>query len=66
MFETREWYHRDPPPDAGRRRRGARGSYEERNGFRVPTEGNVGWYVDGEWHGVWKGTILDFEVQTPK
>jgi hypothetical protein len=41
-------------------------SYEEKNGFRVPTQGDVGWYVDGEWHGVWEGTILDVEVQTSK
>ena len=33
-------------------------NYQRRDGFRVPTEGDVGWYVDDEWRGVWKGTVL--------
>jgi hypothetical protein len=37
--------------------------YERRNGIRVPTEGDVGWYVDGEWQPVWKGAVVDFDVQ---
>jgi hypothetical protein len=37
-------------------------AYEERNGLRVPVEGEVGWYVDGVWQSVWKGRVLGFEV----
>ena len=37
-------------------------NYERTNGFRVPTEGEVGWYVDDQWRAVWKGTILEFDV----
>jgi hypothetical protein len=49
------------------------GAYEQRpweghfrdyaciNGVRVPTEGDVGWYVDGEWRAAWEGTILEFD-----
>ena len=36
--------------------------YERRNGFWVPREGDVGWYVDDEWRPVWKGTVLEFDV----
>jgi len=32
-------------------------NYERRNGFLMPTEGDVGWYEHGEWRMVWKGTI---------
>ena len=39
-------------------------SYERRNGVWVPGEGDVGWYVDDEWHAVWQGTVLDLEVRT--
>ena len=38
--------------------------YRNRDGLFVPTEGDVGWYVDKEWHAVWKGSITAFEVQT--
>ena len=38
--------------------------YERMNGFRVPTEGEVGWYVDDEWRAVWKGTIVEFDLRT--
>jgi hypothetical protein len=38
--------------------------YRERDGVVVPTEGNVGWYVDDEWRAVWKGTVNEFELQT--
>jgi type IV secretory pathway TrbF-like protein len=37
--------------------------YRERNGLVVPTEGDVGWYVDSEWHAVWNGRISGFEVR---
>ena len=36
--------------------------YRERDGIVVPTEGDVGWYVDGEWRAVWQGRITAFEV----
>ena len=39
-------------------------NYERRNGFWVPTEGDVGWYVANEWHAVWRGTVLEFDVRT--
>jgi hypothetical protein len=31
--------------------------YIERDGMRVPTQGDVGWYLNGEWQPVWRGTI---------
>ena len=31
--------------------------YAGRDGVRVPTEGEVGWYLDGEWRAVWRGRI---------
>ena len=33
------------------------GNYVERDGMRVPAEGEVGWYVAGTWRRVWKGTV---------
>lgn len=33
--------------------------YEEIGGMLVPSEGEVGWYVDGEWQSVWEGRITD-------
>jgi hypothetical protein len=39
-------------------------NYELRNGFRVPKEGDVGWYVDNVWRAVWKGTVLEFDPRT--
>jgi hypothetical protein len=38
--------------------------YRNRDGVFVPTEGDVGWYVDKEWRAVWKGRIIAFESQT--
>jgi len=37
--------------------------FRERSGFVVPTEGDVGWYVDDEWRTVWRGTITGYEVR---
>lgn len=37
--------------------------YREHDGVLVPAEGEVGWYVEGEWRAVWKGTITAFQVQ---
>jgi hypothetical protein len=39
------------------------GSYEEKMGLLVPTEGEVGWYFDNEWQAVWRGRITAFEAQ---
>ena len=36
--------------------------YQERDGVLVPTEGEVGWYVDNAWHAVWKGTVIGFQL----
>ena len=38
--------------------------YRYRDGFLVPTEGDVGWYVDNGWHAVWKGRITAYELRT--
>jgi uncharacterized protein DUF6920 len=38
-------------------------SYEEKMGLFVPTDGEVGWYLDDKWQGVWKGRIIAFEPQ---
>jgi hypothetical protein len=40
--------------------------YRERDGVFVPTEGDVGWYVEGEWHAVWKGRVTTFEMRTAR
>jgi hypothetical protein len=40
--------------------------YEERDGMRVPTEGEVGWYVSGGWQCVWKGTITEINYEFAK
>lgn len=37
-------------------------NYAERNGMRVPAEGEVGWYIGGAWRSVWKGKILDLKL----
>ena len=39
-------------------------NYEQRSGFWVPTQGDVGWYAGGEWRPVWEGTMLEFDVRT--
>jgi hypothetical protein len=36
--------------------------YREREGFLVPSEGDVGWYVGNKWHAVWRGSITAFKV----
>jgi hypothetical protein len=38
--------------------------YRDRDGFVVPTGGEVGWYIDDEWRAVWKGTLVDYAVRT--
>lgn len=37
--------------------------FRERDGIVVPTEGDVGWHVDNEWHAVWTGSITAFELR---
>lgn len=32
--------------------------YSRRQGVLVPSQGEVGWYLDGEWRSVWRGTII--------
>ncbi len=39
-------------------------NYEERHGLFVPTEGEVGWYVDEKYHPVWKGTVTGFQFES--
>ncbi len=31
--------------------------YTRRHGVLVPGEGEVGWYIDGQWQPVWRGTV---------
>ena len=33
--------------------------YRLRSGFRVPAEGEVGWYDDGQWRAVWRGRVVE-------
>jgi hypothetical protein len=37
--------------------------YRDRNGVVVPTEGDVGWYKDGQWHAVWRGSVTAYEAR---
>jgi hypothetical protein len=32
--------------------------YARRNGLLVPSQGEVGWYSEGEWRSVWQGTLV--------
>jgi hypothetical protein len=34
-------------------------NYINRAGIVVPSEGEVGWYLEGKWRSVWKGTIME-------
>ena len=38
--------------------------YRERDGVVVPTEGEVGWYIDDEWRAVWNGLVVDYTLRT--
>ena len=40
--------------------------YRERDGILVPSEGDVGWYVNNEWQAVWKGSITAFRLRTQR
>ncbi len=37
--------------------------YQVRDGMRVPIEGEVGWYLSGEWQPVWSGTLTDLRYE---
>jgi hypothetical protein len=37
--------------------------YRDWNGVVVPAEGDVGWYVDNEWHAVWRGRITEYRLR---
>jgi hypothetical protein len=37
-------------------------NYQLRGGIFVPTEGDVAWQVDNQWHPVWRGTVTSFEA----
>lgn len=39
------------------------GSYSRRDGVLVPSEGEVGWYADGEWRPVWRGTVVSTAME---
>jgi len=38
-------------------------NYVNRGGVLVPSEGEVGWYSDGEWQPVWKGIITELTYE---
>lgn len=38
-------------------------NFHERDGIVVPSEGDVGWYADDQWHAVWQGSITAFELR---
>jgi hypothetical protein len=40
--------------------------YREQDRILVPTEADVGWYVDNEWRAVWKGRITAFQRRTER
>jgi hypothetical protein len=37
-------------------------NYERRDGMWVPREGDVGWYLGGEWQPVWTGAVVSYEI----
>ena len=37
-------------------------NYAQRGGMFVPSEGDVGWYVDGTWRAVWIGSVTRYDV----
>jgi hypothetical protein len=38
-------------------------NYQPSDGLWVPREGDVGWYVGDEWHPVWKGTVVAYDIE---
>jgi hypothetical protein len=37
--------------------------YRELAGVFVPTEGDVGWYIDDQWRAVWKGRVTHYRIE---
>ncbi len=37
--------------------------YAMRDGVLVPTRGEVGWYVEGGWHAVWRGIVVQAALE---
>ncbi len=37
--------------------------YEARSGMWLPTMGEVGWHLSGQWHPVWRGRIVDMRYE---
>ena len=37
--------------------------YREQGDVFVPTEGDVGWYVDNQWEAVWKGRVTEYRLR---
>lgn len=37
--------------------------YAKRDGVLVPARGEVGWYTDGEWRAVWRGSVVSAELE---
>jgi hypothetical protein len=37
------------------------GGYRVIDGMRIPTTGEVGWHVGGQWRPVWRGSLLDLQ-----
>ena len=37
--------------------------YRVQDGVRIPMEGEVGWYVNGNWEAVWTGTLTKIEYE---
>ena len=33
------------------------------DGRRVPSKGEVGWYIAGKWRSVWEGTVTDLRYE---
>ena len=40
--------------------------YRERDGVMVPTYGEVGWFIEGAWRAVWKGSVTSYQAQVRK
>jgi hypothetical protein len=39
-------------------------NYQVHGDVLVPSEGDVGWYVDGRWAPVWRGQMMKIEYDT--
>ncbi|MGB6054575.1 MAG: DUF6544 family protein [Burkholderiaceae bacterium] len=52
--------------DGGYRQVGWEGRFRDyamHDGVVVPTQGEVGWYVDGGWHAVWRGIVVQAALE---